>query len=153
MIFILVKKKGITMEQDTKKALALILSEIYELKNQIATLQNREQIHDDFTIEALKSGNEHIINQELGITEELFWLTENDYNRILNTFDQLEKNNSELINTITGFYDLPREIQNQFNRNEWLQAFKTMKHHHVFDNIVLIIEGSQNSPLEFSSFG
>lgn len=140
------------MEQDTKKVFSLILSEIYELKNQIATLQNKEQIHDDFTIEALKCGNEHIINQELGITEQLFWLTDDVYNRILLTFDRLEKNNPELINTIIGFYDLPKEIQNQFNRNDWLQAFKTMKHHHVFDNLVLIIEGSQNSPLEFSSF-
>ncbi len=136
------------MDKETKQALATILSEIYELKNQILKLQNE---NSEFRIEALKCGYEHIINEELGIHDNQFEfpLTEVKYDEILKCLDDYERENSVGIENLTGFYDFPSEIQNRFSRIEWLYAFKAMKAEHRFNNIISRIEDSQNSPAEF----
>lgn len=139
------------MDNETKLALGIILSEIYELKNQIARTQNQQLLHDDFTIQALRTGYEHIINEELRI-ESGISLSQDKYFEILETLDNFEQQNRQKIEQLTGFYDLPSELQNRFTRYEWLCALRAMKAEHRFNNIISRIEGSQNSPAEFNSF-
>ncbi len=139
------------MDNETKLALGIILSEIYELKNQIANLQNEDAPHDNFRINALRAGYEHIINEELRIENGLP-LAQDKYFAILKCVDDFELQNPQLIEQLTGFYDFPLEIQNKFSRIEWLYAFRAMKAEHRFDKIISKIEGSQNSPAEFYDF-
>lgn len=139
------------MDNETKSALGIILSEIYELKNQIARTQNQKPLHDDFRIHALRTGYEHIINEELRI-ESGISLSQDKYFEILETLDNFEQQNRQKIEQLTGFYDLPSELQDRFTRIEWLCALRAMKAEHRFNNIISRIEGSQNSPAEFYSF-
>lgn len=140
------------MDNNIKLALGIILSEIYELKNQISRLQNEESQYDNFRISALRNGYEHIINEALRV-EDGMTLLQSQYFAILQCLDHFELENPERIETLTGFYDFPLEIQNKFSRIEWLYAFRAMKAEHRFNNIISRIEGSQNSPAEFHNFG
>ena len=108
-------------------------------------------MHDDFRIRALRAGYEHIINEELRI-ENGMPLSQDKYFNILESLDNYEQQNRERIEQLTGFYDLPLELQNRFTRIEWLYALRAMKAEHRFDEIISKIEGSQNSPAEFHDF-
>lgn len=139
------------MDEEMKLMMGHLLGEIYELKNQISTLENRDLEHDPFLIQALKTGYEHIINQEFRL-EDGFCLSQERYYELLKVLDDMEIANPSVFDNLTGFYDLPLELQNRFDRAEWLFSLKAMKKEHRFQNLISKIEGSQNSPTEFSSF-
>lgn len=140
------------MEETLKRALAKILSEVYVLQNQVAQLRNEDIPHSNTVIEELSCGYEHVIDMELGIEEVPFPLKKETYYDILETLDKLEQENPNLIRNLKGFYDLPSEMRDKYNRTEWLYALKTMKNEHRFNEIISRIEGSKDSPAEFKNF-
>lgn len=136
------------MDNKIKLALGIILSEIYELKNQIAEIRHEDIPHEQFTIDGLKGNYEHIVDRELGLDSN-FALTTECYEDICKVLDDYEINNPEAVNNLNGFNDLPMEIRNEFSQNEWLLALRVMKNERIFNNIISSIENGTNTPDRF----
>lgn len=136
--------------KEIKKMLGVILGEIYELKNQIAEMRQENIPNEQFTIEGLKGTYEHIIDREFRL-DSSFALTTECYENIGKVLEDYEINNLEAVNNLNGFDDLPMNIREKFDQNQWLLALRAMKNERIFNNIISCIENGTNTPDRFKN--
>lgn len=121
--------------KEVKYMLGVMLGEIYELKNQIAQTNNEEPPYEEFTIEALKNGYEHVVDREFRI-DTGFTLTTETYERIGEALNDYEVNNPAAVETLDGFYRLPLRVQQVASQEEWFLALRAMIDEGRFSNII-----------------
>lgn len=131
------------MDNELKIALGKILSEIYNLRNEIAEIRQQELPYESSTIAELNEGIEAVINRELNL-EHGIALSDEKLSEIGRALENWENGNN--LDNFNGFNDLPIDLQNQFTQNEWWYSLKHFRANRMFTQLIPLIENGENTP-------
>lgn len=138
------------MDAELKIMLGRLMAEIVELKQMVSSSTKEGYGLSKEELQELKQGNEVIIDNVFE-EREGFSLSRKDYCKILEKFDELDKDETRK-GSIDGFYNLPSDWQSQWDRVVWRHALTTMKIEKRFSEILENMKKGGNSPIEIKNF-